>query len=151
MPGGVKSVRVDLFQPVIKGILQDDAGRAVVRFTLKVLNRARVLTPVDTGNLRASHQFKIKNGATKITGEVFTKVKYALPVHEGRRAIVIRPKSKQALAFRWHGQPMVRKWVHQPARQGKPWLRDALREVATSEGWKMQSAAAADASGGGDT
>lgn len=147
---GVKSVRVDLFQPVIKSVLQDDAGRAVVRFTLKVLNRSRVLTPVNTGNLRASHQFKIKNGANKITGEVFTKVKYALPVHEGRRAITIRPTSKQALAFRWHGQPMVRKWVHQPARRGRPWLRDALREVAASEGWKMQSAAAADATGGGD-
>lgn len=145
MPGGVKSVRVDLFQPVIKGILQDDAGRGVVKLTMKVLNRARVLTPVDTGNLRASHQFKIENGANKITGEVFTNVKYALAVHEGRRPVVIYPKNKQALAFRWHGQQMVRKWVSQPARRGRPWLRDALREVATSEGWKMQSGAAADA------
>lgn len=147
---GVKSVRVELFQPVIQGVLQDDVGREVVKVTIKVLNRARVMTPVDTGNLRASHQFKIKNGATKITGEVFTKVKYALPVHEGRRALTIYPKKKQALAFVWHGYPMVRKWVHQPARRGRPWLRDALREVATGEGWKMQSAAAAD-SGGSDT
>lgn len=151
MPGGVKSVKVDLYKEVIKSVLQDDVGREVTRVTIKVLNRARVLTPVDTGNLRASHQFKIKSTANKITGEVFTKVKYALPVHEGRRAIVIRPKEKQALAFVWHGRPMVRKWVHQPARHGRPWLRDALREVATNEGWKMQSAAAADASGGGDT
>jgi len=151
MPGGVKSVRVDLFQPVIQGILQDDVGREVVKTTLKVLNRSRVLVPVDHGNLRSSHQFKITNGANKISGEVFTKVKYALAVHEGRRALVIYPKKKKALAFVWHGQPMVRRWVHQPARRGKPWLRDALREVATSEGWKMQSAAAADASGGGDT
>ncbi len=148
---GVKSVRVELFQPVIKAILQDDVGKEVVRTTLKVFNRARVMTPVDTGNLRASHQLKIKNGANKITGEVFTKVKYALPVHEGRRALVIRPKDKQALAFRWHGQQFVRKWVHQPARPGRPWMRDALREIATSEGYTMQSAAAADASGGGDT
>lgn len=147
---GVKSVRVELFQPVIQGVLQDDVGREVVKVTIKVLNRARVMTPVDTGNLRASHQFKIKNGATKITGEVFTKVKYALPVHEGRRALTIYPKQKKALAFVWHGYPMVRKWVHQPARRGRPWLRDALREVATGEGWKMQSAAAAD-SGGSDT
>lgn len=144
---GVKSVKVDLFQSVIKGILQDDVGKSVVKVTLKVLNRAKVTTPVDTGNLRASQQFTIKNGASKITGEVFTKVKYALPVHEGRRALIIRPNKKQALAFVWHGQPMVRKWVHQPARRGKPWLRDALREVATSEGYKMQSAAAADAGG----
>lgn len=140
---GVKTTRVELFQPVIKAILEDDTGKEVVKTTLKVLNRARVKTPVDTGNLRSSHQFKIKNGAQKITGEVFTQVKYALPVHEGRRAITIYPSTKQALAFRWHGQPMVRKSVHQPARRGRPWLRDALQEVAASEGWKMQSGTSA--------
>ena len=144
----VGKVRVDLFRPVIDATLQDVVGREVMRTTLKVLNRARVMTPVDTGNLRASHQFKIKNGATKITGEVFTKVKYALVVHDGRRPVVIYPNRKQALAFVWHGQPMVRKWVSQPARRGRPWLRDALREVASQEGYKMQSAAAADASFG---
>jgi hypothetical protein len=147
----VKSVRVDLFNDVIKGVLHDLAGKEVTKTTLKVLNRARVLTPVDTGNLRASHQFKIKQSSNRVTGEVFTKVKYALPVHEGRRAIVIRPKDKQALSFYWHGEQMVRKWVAQPARHGRPWLRDALRDVATSEGYKMQSTAAADAGGGGDT
>lgn len=148
MASGVKSVRVDLFQAVIKGTLHDLAGADVVKTTLKVFNRARVMTPVDTGNLRASHQFKIKQAETSITGEVFTKVKYALAVHEGRRALTIFPKKKQALAFRWHGQPMVRKYVTQPARRGKPWLRDALREVATSEGYEMQSTTAADVGGG---
>lgn len=140
---GVRTTRVELFQPVIHAILQDDVGKEVVKTTLKVLNRARVKTPVDTGNLRSSHQFKIKNGAEKITGEVFTNVKYALAVHEGRRAVTIYPTNKQALAFRWHGQQMVRKSVHQPARRGRPWLADALREVAASEGWKMQSGASA--------
>jgi hypothetical protein len=144
---GVKSVKVDLYESAIREILQDDVGKEVLKTTVKVLNRARVLTPVDTGNLRASHQFKISAAGNKITGEVFTKVKYALPVHEGRRAITIYPKSKKALAFHWHGQQFVRKWVHQPARRGKPWLRDALREVASSEGYKMQSTAAADSGG----
>ena len=138
MPGGVKSTRVDLLEPVIKALLRDEAAREVTRTTIKVLNRARVLTPVDTGNLRASHQFKIENGSKGVTGEVYTKVKYALAVHEGRRAVTIRPKYKQALAFRWHGQQMVRRSVTQPARRGRPWLRDALREVATNEGYEMQ-------------
>lgn len=142
---GVQSVRVDLYQAVIKGVLHDLAGKDVMRVTLRVLNRAKVTTPVDTGNLRAGHQFRLTQSSNKVTGEVFNKVKYALPVHEGRRAVVIRPKDKQALAFTWHGQPMVRKWVHQPARRGRPWLRDALREVASQEGYKMQSAAATDA------
>jgi predicted transcriptional regulator len=142
---GVKSVRVDLYQAVIKGVLHDLAGRDVTRITLRVLNRGKVLTPVDTGNLRAGHQFKISSSNSKVTGEVYNKIKYALAVHEGRRPVVIRPKNKQALAFVWHGQPMVRKWVYQPARRGRPWLRDALREVATQEGYKMESGAAADA------
>jgi len=141
----VNSVRVDLYSAVIEDVLHDLAGKEVLKTTLKVFNRARVMTPVDTGNLRASHQFKLTSTATKVTGEVSTNVKYALAVHEGRRALVIYPKTKQALAFRWHGQQYVRKWVHQPARRGKPWLRDSLREVATSEGYTMQSAAAADA------
>ena len=144
---GVKSVRVDLYKPVISSVLHDLAGKDVLRTTLRVLNRAKVMTPVDTGNLRASHQFAIKQSANRVTGEVFTRVKYALPVHEGRRALTIYPKRKQALAFRWHGQQFVRRYVNQPARRGKPWLRDALREVATQQGYKMQSGAAADSGG----
>lgn len=146
---GVKSVRVDLYQAVIGGVLHDLAGRDVTRITLRVLNRGKVSTPVDSGNLRSSQQFKISQTGNRVTGEVFTKVKYALAVHEGRRPVVIRPKNKQALAFVWHGQPMVRRWVSQPARRGRPWLRDALREVATQEGYRMQSVAATDAGGGG--
>lgn len=145
----VKSVKVELFEPIIQGVLHDLAGKDVMRVTLKVLNRAKVTTPVDTGNLRASHQFKIKTSTNKINGEVFTKVKYALAIHEGRRALVIYPNQKQALKFVWHGTPMVRKWVSQPARVGRPWLRDALRDVASAEGYKMTSAAAMDS--GGDT
>jgi hypothetical protein len=144
----VKSVQVELFRGVIRGELQQMSGRDVLRVTMKVLNRGKALTPVDTGNLRSSHQFRMKATETRQIGEVFTRVKYALAVHEGRRAVVIRPKKKQALAFTWHGQPMVRKWVYQPARPGRPWLRDALREVAAQEGYKMQSGAAADAGGG---
>lgn len=135
----VKQVRVDLYQAAIRSTLHDLAGRDVTRITLRVLNRAKVLTPVDTGNLRSSHQFKLTQSANRVTGEVYTKVKYALAVHEGRRALTIYPKNKQALAFTWHGRPMVRKSVSQPARRGRPWLRDALREQATREGYTMQS------------
>lgn len=145
----VKSVRVDLYNLVIKETLHDLAGKDVVRVGMRVFNRARVLTPVDTGNLRASHQIKIRQTETKITAEVSSRVKYALAVHEGRRPLVIYPRKKQALAFVWHGRPMVRKWVSQPARKGKPWMRDALREVAAAEGYQMESKAAADT--GGDT
>lgn len=134
---GVKNVRVDLYRAVLDDIASDLAGKDVMRVTLMVLNRARVKTPVDTGNLRAGHQMKLTSSSSKITGEVFNLIKYALPVHEGRRAVTIYPKNGQALAFRWQGQQFVRKSVTQPARRGRPWLRDALVEVATREGYKV--------------
>jgi hypothetical protein len=134
---GVKSVRVDLFKAVLVDIVDDLASKDVLRVTILVLNRARVLTPVDTGNLRAAHQFKLTSSPGKPTGEVFNLIKYALPVHEGRGPVTIYPKNKQALAFRFRGQQMVRKSVTQPARRGRPWLRDALTEVATREGYKV--------------
>jgi hypothetical protein len=140
---GVTSVRVELYRPVIREVLHDLAGKDVARVTLKVFNRARVLTPVDTGNLRASHQFRLTQSANKVTGEVFTKVKYALPLHEGRRQVTIYPKNRKALKFAWHGEQFVRKSVTQPARRGRPWLRDALREVAADEGYTMQGTTAA--------
>lgn len=133
----VQKVRVDLYQGVIKGMLFGLATKDVTRVTIKVLNRSKVTTPVDTGNLRAGHQFRIKESGQRVTGEVFNKVKYALPVHNGRGPITIYPKKKQALAFYWHGQKMVRKSVFQPARKGRPWMRDALKEVAQQEGYKM--------------
>lgn len=144
---GVTKVRVELFKPVIDSVLHDLAGKDVMRTTLRVLNRAKVLTPVDTGNLRASHQFRIKTSSNKVLGEVFTNVKYALPVHQGRGALVIRPKSKQALAFVWHGRPMVRRSVFQPARKGRPWMSDALKEVAAQQGYKVSSSTGLDGIG----
>jgi hypothetical protein len=142
MPIRVQKVRVDLFVPELKTIVSDLAAKDVTRVTLKVLNRARVQTPVDTGNLRAGHGFKLTKGPGRVKGEVFNKIKYALPVHEGRRAVTIHPDKKKALAFRWHGQQFVRKSVTQPARRGRPWLRDSLTEVAAAEGYRMQSTAA---------
>lgn len=139
---GVKSVRVDLYAPVISSVLHDLAGKDVMRVTLKVLNRARVTAPVDQGNLRASHQFKLTQSASQVSGEVFTRVKYALAVHGGRPAVTIYPRTKQALAFRWHGRQYVRKSVTQPARKGRPWLRDALAEVAAAEGYRMSTSTA---------
>lgn len=144
MAGGVKSVKVDVYQASLDTIFDTDVGKEVLDTTTHVLNRARVLCPVDQGNLRASHNVRYRFSRDRILGEVYTKVKYALAVHEGRRPLIIRPNKKKALAFVWHGQPMVRKWVFQPARHGRPWLRDALREVASERGYKMNSAAPMD-------
>ena len=143
----VTSVRVDLYQETTKEFLHELAGRDVARVTLKVLNRAKVLCPVDTGTLRSSHQFRFTHSANREVGEVFTKTKYALPVHQGRGAVIIRAKKRKALAFYWHGQLTFRKSVFQPARRGRPWLKDALQEVAAQEGYKVESSAFTDGIG----
>ena len=49
---------------------------------------------------------------------------YARAVHEGRRGMIIRPKRKKALA--WNGGNSVARKVFQPAREGRPFFREAI-------------------------
>ncbi|MEG1913308.1 MAG: hypothetical protein RR091_12580 [Cloacibacillus sp.] len=49
---------------------------------------------------------------------------YARAVHEGRRAMIIRPKKKRALA--WAGGMAVARRVFQDAREGNPFFRKAV-------------------------
>ena len=133
----IRAYKLVLDQAEIKAVLSDDVGKDVAKTTLRVLNRSKVLCPVDTGNLRASIQFELIRRPDRITGEVGTKVKYALPVHNGVRARFIYPNEKKALAFDWKGRHWVLARVHQKARRGRPFLLDALREVAEQEGYKF--------------
>lgn len=72
------------------------------------------------GELRRSISVsKMGDGAIVGTNKV-----YARAVHEGRKAVIIRPRKKRALA--WNQGNSVAKRVFQPARPGKPFLRDAV-------------------------
>jgi phage gpG-like protein len=72
------------------------------------------------GELRKSiHVSQVGNGAIVGTNKV-----YARAVHEGRKALIIRPKRKKALA--WEGAPHPVRKVFQPRREGRPFFRDAL-------------------------
>ncbi len=55
---------------------------------------------------------------------VGTNKVYARAVHERRRAIIIRPKKKRALA--WAGGEAIARRVFQKARQGNPFFRKAI-------------------------
>ena len=113
--------------------------RNTSKVTLRVLNLSRVKCPVDTGNLRNSHQMRVSYEPARnhVTGHVFTHVKYARPVHEGRGSRIIRVKRARYLRFFWKGRWWYRKQVHQGPVRGQPWMRSALREVAATEGYKM--------------
>jgi hypothetical protein len=116
------------------------ARRAVARVTRGTFNRSQVLCPVDTGNLRATGQMSgpTTSGLT-VSGAVEYTARYAAAVHEGRRALTIRAKGNGRLKFVVDGQTVYARQVHQPARAGRPYLRTALVEVATREGFRVSS------------
>jgi hypothetical protein len=119
-----------------------DAGRkAVNRVVRRTYARSQVLVPVDNGPLRASGQPDLARdrGALVIGGVTYT-VEYAAAVHNGRRALTIRAKTRAdgrqgRLKFTVGGRTVYAREVHQPARAGRPYLAQALREVAAQEGF----------------
>jgi len=128
-------VRLELNRAVLARIAREDGGRLVVSTTRRVYNRAKVLAPVDTGNLRAAHSWEIKYLTSKITGTVTNRIRYAHPVHDGRGAVVIRPVRRKALRFIVNGRVVFARRVIQGPRRGKPWLWRALEEVAVPNGF----------------
>jgi hypothetical protein len=120
-----------------------EASRLVGDCLRKIFNRANVLTPVDTGNLRGHNR---KSGprrqAPGVRGEVYNDAEYAAAVHDGAPAYTIRPKRVKGrngrpamLRFEVGGQVVFARSVRHPATKGRPWLARAGREVAAREGF----------------
>lgn len=122
---------------VLARVGKDAAGRKVASVTRRTRNRAVILAPVDTGNLRAAHTMQIRELARSVHGRVMNRIQYALPVHDGRGVVVIRPKRRKALRFVVNGRVVFARKVVQPPRRGKPWLYRALQEVAIPEGFTV--------------
>jgi hypothetical protein len=120
---------------VIQGV-----SRRVLRLRApQVLNRARILAPVDTGRLRSSGEivyssfFGFRPKAT-----IVFRVDYAEAVHNGTRPHIIRPRNAQALRFRINGRIVYAKVVMHPGTRGKPFLDRAVREVMGAlPGWNV--------------
>lgn len=130
--------RVVLNTPNLRRTFDVHGRREVDRFARLVLNRARVLTPVDTGRLRASLRVKRTLSWRGPSAQVVTDVEYAAMVHDGTRPHQIRPRTKQALRFVIGGQVVFAKVVNHPGTKGRPFLARALREVSSAEGWKYR-------------
>lgn len=119
-----------------KAAAMDAAVKVVTATTLRVFNRANVLTPVRTGNLRAHNNLRVFKGANAVTGEVFNDAAYAAAVHNGTKAYTVRPKRKKALRWKTRsGEIVFAKSARIPARRGRPWLYRALTEVAGPAGF----------------
>jgi|SRR6188474_776071 hypothetical protein len=129
-------VRVDINRAALQRVAATGAGRLVLSTTRRVLNRAKILTPVDTGTLRASQTMEVRTTGSASTGRVSTWINYALAVHEGvNHPVVIRPKRAKALRFVINGRVVYARKVTLPPRSGRPWLRTALVEVAVPAGF----------------
>lgn len=103
----------------------------------QTVNRSKVLAPVDTGFLRASIREREDTGGTALRIDIVAYADYALPVHEGRGPVVIKPRRGHFLKFEVDGRTVYAREVHQPARAARPFLSRALREVASSRGWRF--------------
>ncbi len=99
--------------------LQKVAARVAQRLRAIVVKET---VPFKTGELRKSIHVS-RHGSGYIVG---TNKVYARAVHEGRKAMVIRPKNAKALRWQSGRKAFYAKKVFQPARKGKPFFREAV-------------------------
>jgi len=124
---------LNLKRDKLQGVGQRRAKSLVTRFTRRTFNYSQTLCPVDTGNLRASGSMSVNLGTTGVVGQIIYTAEYAAAVHNGRRALTIRPtKPGGYLWFTVGGKKVRAREVHQPARAGRPFLANALSKAAGS-------------------
>lgn len=117
-----------------------NASRSELREAARqVVNRARVLCPVDTGRLRASIRaeqprfFSLRGSVT-----VGSDVEYAGFVNDGTKPHRIRPRNAKVLRFNVGGRTVFARVVNHPGTKAKPFLDRALREVAAQRGYSFR-------------
>lgn len=129
-------VRIDTGQ--LRRVVRDASRRELETAGRLVVNRAKVLAPVDTGRLRASIRSRTSRSFTlRPRLEVFTDVQYAVYVHDGTRAHIIRPRNARVLRFTVGGQVVYARVVHHPGTRPRPFLDRALREICGPRGYRI--------------
>lgn len=114
------------------------AEQAVRKGTREVFTRSQILCPVDRGLLRASGSMQFRMTPNGPEGKVEYTARYAAAVNNGRRAVIIRPRSKRFLKFTINGRTVFAREVHQRSRRAKPFLTRAAQEVAAANGWSFR-------------
>lgn len=141
-------ITLKLDDGALQALLRSPSGFVaadLARRCRRVVNRAKVLCPVDRGRLRASITFEIAQGVGTIVGRVGTNVTYARAVHDGTgiygpKGRPIRPVSESILRFPVRGMTSAATRSSTPtgfvfAREVKgtpprPFLKNALPAAA---------------------
>lgn len=126
---------MNINRSALEQVGMEAASVLVTDVTRRTLNRASVLAPVDTGRLRVSGDMRVSRGAGQVVGTVSFDADYALAVHEGTRPHIIRPRNARALRFRVGGEIVYAKSVRHPGTRARPFLFEALSEIAGREGF----------------
>lgn len=131
-------IRVD--QAQLRRVIRGASLRELENTGRRVVNRAKILCPVDTGRLRASIKGRASRTWTlRPQYTVSTNVDYASMVQNGTRPHIIRPRTKQALKFNVGGQVVFAKVVHHPGTRARPFLDRALTEETAGRGYRISS------------
>ena len=103
-----------------------------------VVNRAKVLCPVDTGRLRASIRGQAQRTWTlRPRFVVGSDVEYAEYVHDGTRPHRIPARPGGVLRFVMDGRVVYARYVQHPGTTAKPFLDRAMREVTAGRGYRI--------------
>jgi len=134
--------RIRLDRAALNRQLRGARRRELETAARQVMNRAKVLAPVDTGRLRASIRIEARRDfALRSVYTVGSDVEYAAMVNDGTRPHVIRPRRAQVLRFRVGGRTVFARVVQHPGTKPNPFLDRALREVAAARGYSFRHTA----------
>ena len=130
--------RVRLDRADIRRAIRGASMSELRRVGPMVVNRAKILCPVDTGRLRASIQGDYRRTWTlRPQFTVFSDVEYASMVNDGTRPHVIRPKNASVLRFQVGARVVYARVVHHPGTRARPFLDRAVREVTAGRGYTV--------------
>lgn len=123
----------------LRRVLRGASMRELREVAPRVVNRAKVLAPVDTGRLRASIGPAVYSRTWTLRPQATIKagVDYAGFVHDGTRPHVIRPVRAQALKFKVGNRTVYAKVVHHPGTRARPFLDRALAEITAGRGYRI--------------
>jgi len=122
-------------------VIKGESRKALRLRAPQVLNRAKILAPVDTGRLRSSGKVSYSGLFTfRPKATIVFDVEYAAMVNDGTRPHIIRPKNARVLRFVVGGRVVYARVVHHPGTRANPFLDRALREVVSGHGWTVTNA-----------